>query len=169
MRAGDVEDDFPQIRTILNPLDTAARTVRVYQRTYLETVDFDLSVATPQLIKSQWNISPNVSISNVDPGAYFVRSERTGATWVSQSKRLSYGLSIAPTFYGLFDGFGRSRSGATRSAVVLVLRILARGGGERAVSRGDGPIADRVPWRSGAEAGDAGALDQHRGEAETRR
>jgi len=106
VRAGDTEDDYPQRRTILNPLDTAARTVRVYQRTYLETMDFDLSVATPQLIKSQWNISPNVSISNVDPGAYFVRSERTGAAWVSQSKRLSYGLSISPTFYGLFDGFG---------------------------------------------------------------
>jgi hypothetical protein len=106
VRAGDTEDDYPQRRTILNPLDTAARTVRVYQRTYLETMDFDLSVATPQLIRSQWNISPNVSISNVDPGAYFVRSERTGAAWVSQSKRLSYGLSISPTFYGLFDGFG---------------------------------------------------------------
>jgi hypothetical protein len=35
-----------------------------------------------------------------------VRSERTGATWVSQSKRFSYGIGISPTFYGLFDGFG---------------------------------------------------------------
>ena len=106
IRAGDVENNYPQLRTILDPVDTAARTLRVYQRTYLETVDIDFSVATPQLIKSQWNISPNISIANVDPGAYFVRSERTGATWVSQSKRLSYGLTISPTFYGLFDGFG---------------------------------------------------------------
>ena len=106
VRAGDTEADYPQIRTILDPVDTAARTTRVYQRTYLETVDLDLSVATPQLIKSQWNITPNVSISNVDPGSYLVRSERTGETWVSQSKRLSYGISISPTFYGLFDGFG---------------------------------------------------------------
>lgn len=106
MRAGDVEANYPQLRTLLDPVDTAARTLRVYSRTYLETVDFDLSVATPQLIKSQWNISPNVSIANVDPGPYFVRSERTGSTWVSQSKRLSYGVSISPTFYGLFDGFG---------------------------------------------------------------
>ncbi len=104
VRAGDTEDDYPQLRTILNPLDTASRTKRVYQRTYLETVDFDLSAATPQLIHSQWNITPNISIANVDPGAYFVRSERTGAAWISQSKRLSYGLSISPTFYGLFDG-----------------------------------------------------------------
>jgi hypothetical protein len=106
IRAGDVEANYPQLRTILDPLDTAARTLRVYQRTYLQTVDLDFSVATPQLIKSQWNISPNISIANVDPGSYFVRSERTGSTWVSQSKRLSYGISIAPTFYGLFDGFG---------------------------------------------------------------
>jgi hypothetical protein len=106
VRTGDTEADYPQIRTILDPVDTASRTTRVYQRTYLETVDFDLSVATPQLITSQWNITPNVSIANVDPGSYLVRSERTGAAWVSQSKRLSYGISIAPTFYGLFDGFG---------------------------------------------------------------
>jgi hypothetical protein len=106
VRTGDTEADYPQVRTILDPVDTAARTTRVYQRTYLETVDLDLSVATPQLIKSQWNITPNISIANVDPGSYYVRSERTGADWVSQSKRLSYGLSVSPTFYGLFDGFG---------------------------------------------------------------
>ena len=112
-----------------------ART-RVYQRTYLETVDFDLSAGLPQLIKSQWNIAPNVSIANVDPGAYFVRSERTGAAWVSQSKRLSYGLGISPTFYGLFDGFGpvskwRHSDRARRS------RSRTRPGAnrERAVSR----------------------------------
>ena len=106
VRTGDTEADYPQIRTILDPLDTASRTTRVYQRTYLETIDLDLSVATPQLITSQWNITPNVSIANVDPGSYYVRSERTGSDWVSQSKRLSYGISLSPTFYGLFDGFG---------------------------------------------------------------
>jgi hypothetical protein len=106
VRAGDTEDDYPQLRTILNPLDTAARTTRVYQRTYLETVDLDLSITVPQLIKSAWNVAPTFSIANVDPGAYMVRSERTGSAWVSQSKRISWGLGIAPTFYGLFDGFG---------------------------------------------------------------
>lgn len=106
LRASDVEANYPQIRTILDPVDTAARSVRVYDRTYLQTVDLDFSVAVPQLIKSQWNITPNVTISNVDPGAYMVRSERTGSTWVSQSKRLSYGLGISPTFYAIFPGFG---------------------------------------------------------------
>jgi hypothetical protein len=106
VRTGDTEDDYPQIRTIQDPVDTALRTTRVYQRTYLETVDLDFSVATPQLIHSQWNITPNVAIANVDPGPYYVRSERTGALWVSQSKRLSYGVTISPTFYGIFDGFG---------------------------------------------------------------
>lgn len=106
VRTGDTEADYPQVRTIQDPVDTSLRTTRVYQRTYLETIDFDLSVATPQLIQSQWNITPNVSIANVDPGSYYVRSERTGADWVSQGKRLSYGVGISPTFYGLFDGFG---------------------------------------------------------------
>ena len=102
IRTGDTEDNYPQIRTILNPLDTAARTTRVYQKTYLQTVDFDLSIATPQLIKSQWNITPTFAITNVDPGAYSVRSERTGADWVSQSKRISWGLAVSPTFYAFF-------------------------------------------------------------------
>ncbi len=106
LNAGDTEDDYPQIRTIQNPVDTALRTTRVYQRTYLETVDFTLSAALPQLIKSQWNITPTFSVANVDPGAYFVRSERTGSEWVAQSKRVSLGVGISPTFYGLFDGFG---------------------------------------------------------------
>jgi hypothetical protein len=102
IRTGDTEDNYPQIRTILNPLDTAARTTRVYQKTYLQTIDFDLSIATPQLIKSQWNITPTFAIANVDPGAYSVRSERTGSAWVSQSKRISWGLAVSPTFYAFF-------------------------------------------------------------------
>ena len=107
VRGQNSENDFPEIRTIIDPTDTSKRSTRVYQRTYLQTVDVDFSVAVPQLIKSQWNITPNVSLSNVDPGAYLVRSERTGTAWVSQSKRLSYGLSISPTFFGISRwGFG---------------------------------------------------------------
>ena len=35
-----------------------------------------------------------------------VRTERTGGAWVSQGKRLSYGLGISPTFFALYPGLG---------------------------------------------------------------
>ena len=111
VRAQDRENDFPELRTIVDPVDTSKKTTRVYDRTYLTTVDFDLNVNLPSLRITQFNLDkfnlvPSVNMANVDPGAYFVRSERTGARWVSQSKRLSYGLSMSPTFFALFPGLG---------------------------------------------------------------
>jgi hypothetical protein len=106
VRAQDRENDFPELRTIIDPADTSKRSTRVYQRTYLSTVDFDVNFSLPQLFHGPMNLVPSVSLANVDPGAYFVRSERTGTRWVSQSKRLSYGLGISPTFYAIFRGFG---------------------------------------------------------------
>ena len=106
VRAQDRENSFPELRTIVDPVDTSKRSTRVFKRTYLSTVDVDLNFSLPQLIPGPLHITPSVSLANVDPGAYFVRSERTGATWVSQSKRLSYGLGISPTFFGFFPGIG---------------------------------------------------------------
>ena len=101
LRASDRENDFPEIRTIVNPADTSQRFNRVFARTYLSTVDFDLGVNLPQFFQGSWNLVPSVTMSNVDPSGFLVRSERTGARWVSQSKRLSYALSVSPTFFGL--------------------------------------------------------------------
>lgn len=111
VRAQDRENDFPELRTIVDPVDTAKKSTRVYSRTYLSTVDFDLNVNLPTIRLDRFNLDklnlvPSVSIANVDPGAYFARSERTGTRWVSQSKRLSYGVSMSPTFFGLFPGLG---------------------------------------------------------------
>jgi lipopolysaccharide assembly outer membrane protein LptD (OstA) len=111
VRAQDRENDFPELRTIVDPVDTSKKITRVYQRTYLSTVDLDFNVNMPSLRIERFNLdklnfAPSVSIANVDPGAFFVRSERTGTKWVSQSKRLSYGVSMSPTFFGLFPGLG---------------------------------------------------------------
>jgi hypothetical protein len=46
-------------------------------------------------------VVPSVSIENVDPAGFWIRSERTGNAFVSQSKRLSWGLGVTPTFFGL--------------------------------------------------------------------
>lgn len=106
VRAQDRENDFPERRVIVDPVDTSLRSTRVYQRTYLSSVDFDLNFSIPQLIPGDFHVVPSVTVSNVDPNPYFVRSERTGSRWVHQSKRLSYGLGVSPTFFGFFRGVG---------------------------------------------------------------
>jgi hypothetical protein len=108
-RAQDRENDFPEKRIIVDPVDTAKRSTRVYARTYLTTADFDFNFSIPQLFGGPFqpfHVVPGITLSNVDPNPYFVRSERTGANWVSQSKRPSYGLGISPTFFGFFRGLG---------------------------------------------------------------
>ncbi|MDH5234642.1 MAG: putative LPS assembly protein LptD, partial [Gemmatimonadota bacterium] len=71
-------NDFPEIRTIVDPVDTTKRVDRVYQRTFLSTADFDVSIGLPQFLQGTWNVSPSITASNVDPSGYLVRSERTG-------------------------------------------------------------------------------------------
>ena len=100
-------NDFPEIRTIVDPADTTKRVDRVYQGTFLSTADVDVSVGLPQFLQGTWNVSPSITASNVDPSGFLVRSERTGGAWIGQSKRLSYGLGVTPTFFQLFPGFGR--------------------------------------------------------------
>ncbi|MGH7718215.1 MAG: putative LPS assembly protein LptD, partial [Gemmatimonadaceae bacterium] len=101
----DVEHDFPEQRTIYGVNDSS-RIERVYDRTYLTTVNWETGVELPRIASGKWNIVPSISITNVDPAGFLVRSERTGGEYVSQSKRLTYGLSVSPTFFGLFPGFG---------------------------------------------------------------
>ena len=102
----DVEHDFPERRTIYGVNDSS-RIERVYARTFLTTVNWETAIELPRIFSGQWNVVPSISITNVDPSAGFlVRSERTGGDYVRQTKRLTYGLSVSPTFFGLFPGFG---------------------------------------------------------------
>lgn len=111
VRMQDRENDYPELRVIVDPADTSKRSNRIFKRTYLTTLDVDLGLALPILRITQfgldkWNIVPNVTMSNADPGPQFVRSERTGSKWVSQGKRFAYGVTVSPTFYGLFNAHG---------------------------------------------------------------
>lgn len=105
-RFNETLNDFPEIKTIVDPADTSRKVDRVFARTFLSTADFDVSVSLPQFLQGTFNLSPNITASNVDPAGFLVRSERTAGAWVAQSKRLSYGLSVAPTVFRLFPGFG---------------------------------------------------------------
>ncbi|MBX3132746.1 MAG: LPS-assembly protein LptD [Gemmatimonadaceae bacterium] len=107
VRANEVANDFPEIKTVPDPMNPGQFIDRVYARTYLTTADFNLNAQLPQFFKGSWNLAPQVSLSNVDPVGSFVRSERTNGAWVSQSKRFNYGAGVSPTFFALAPGFGR--------------------------------------------------------------
>ena len=98
--------DYPEIRTIVDPADTSRKVQRVYAKTFLSTADFDISIGLPQFLQGTVNIAPSVSVGNVHPAGYMVRSERTNGEWVTQNKRFSYGIGMSPTVFRLFRGFG---------------------------------------------------------------
>ncbi|MCE2802121.1 MAG: twin-arginine translocase subunit TatC [Gemmatimonadetes bacterium] len=98
--------DYPQIITLRDVQDSAVRVDRVYQRTYESSLDADISIGLPQFLQGTWNLTPSVTASNVDPGGFAVRTFRSNGAWVTQRKRLSYGLGVSPTIYALLPGFG---------------------------------------------------------------
>lgn len=106
LRASDRGNDYPELRTVINPVDTSKRSTRIYEKTWLSEVDFDLGMNLPNFFGGTLNLSPSVTMANVGPGAFSVRTERTGSKWVTQGKRLSYGLGISPTFFALYGGLG---------------------------------------------------------------
>ena len=105
-RLNDQANEFPEIKTVPDPLDPTRSIDRVYARTFKSSADYNLSVGLPQFLKGTWNFAPLVALSNVDPSGTFVRSERTNGAWVTQSKRVSYGAGVSPTLYRLLPGIG---------------------------------------------------------------
>jgi LptD protein len=84
-------------------------TVQVYRffDGYTQTsLDWRTSFSLPSFSRGKWNISPSIQFANVDPGAFWVRSSASGGRFVSQTKRPSINLSIAPTLFGFFPGIG---------------------------------------------------------------
>jgi hypothetical protein len=100
----DVESTAPVRATIFNsPTDS---TVRVFAKEFSTAVDWNTSFALPPLFRGTWNLTPSISLANVAPGGFAVRSYLSEGQFVQQKKRLSYGLSTSPTLYRRFPGFG---------------------------------------------------------------
>ncbi|MBX7118609.1 MAG: hypothetical protein K1X31_06380, partial [Gemmatimonadaceae bacterium] len=98
--------DYPQIITVRDPADTSARIERVYASTFESAFDFDVSIGLPQFLQGTWNVSPSITAANVDPRGFAIRTHLSDGQWVTQSKRLSYGVGVSPTVFRLFRGFG---------------------------------------------------------------
>jgi hypothetical protein len=69
-------------------------------------VDWTPSFTLPPVARNNFNLTPSLSLQNVDGNAYWIRNERTNGQWVHQSKRPTFGLSASPTLFGLYGGFG---------------------------------------------------------------
>lgn len=98
--------DFPEQREIVGVRDSSQKVTRIYAQTYETTVDWNTSFNLPRFFQGTWNVSPSVSVANVDQGGLFVRTERSNGRWVAQNKRLSYGVSSSPTLYAMLPGLG---------------------------------------------------------------
>lgn len=103
----DNEVDAPQTIVVVDPNDSSKRLSRVFAKSYLTNLDWQTRFSLPSLLHGSLNLSPQVSLENVDGSSgFWVRSHLSGGQWVHQSKRVTASLSASPTLFALFPGFG---------------------------------------------------------------
>lgn len=105
-RITDRFNDFPEQDPIFDMKTGQQLGERVFASTYRTDVDWTPNFQLPPMLHNLFNITPSVSLANVDPNAFWVRSNFSNGEFVHQSKRLSFGLSASPTVYGFLPGFG---------------------------------------------------------------
>jgi hypothetical protein len=98
-------NDFAQVELVADTA-TGIQTPRIFPSTYETSVDWNPAFTLPSIGRNVLNLSPSVSLSNVDGGAFAIRNHRTNGEWVHQNKRVSFGVQASPTLFGLFPGFG---------------------------------------------------------------
>jgi hypothetical protein len=101
----DEELDFPQEFRVYDVNDTTFEQ-RLFARSFRTEVDWNTSFSLPGLARSTWNFTPSISFQNVDPRAFAIRTHLSGGRFATQTKRPVAGVSITPTFFGLWPGFG---------------------------------------------------------------
>lgn len=102
----DQLNDFPEQVVVYPNADSSLKETRIFRETFRTDVDWNPSFSLPPFMQNRFKLSPSVGLGNVDPGPFWVRNELSGGKWVHQSKRLVYGVSAAPTIYGIWPGFG---------------------------------------------------------------
>jgi hypothetical protein len=97
---------FPDLFTIKDVRTGDSVGTRIYSETFKTAVDWTPTFQMPSIGHNRLNLAPSITLANVDPGPFWIATERTNGKFVSQSKRLLYGLNASPTFYARFSGFG---------------------------------------------------------------
>ena len=105
-RITDRTDDAPRLIQLVGDDPSAPRMPFLYQDWHDTEVDWQTSFALPNFLPGRWNVTPSMSLSNVASGPFAIRNPLSGGDWVYQTKRPSFNLSVGPTVYGLFPGFG---------------------------------------------------------------
>ncbi|HJQ20237.1 MAG TPA: putative LPS assembly protein LptD [Gemmatimonadaceae bacterium] len=102
----DALNDFPEEKVIYPGADSSRKTTRVFRRTYRTDIDWNPMFSLPSLASNRFKITPTIALQNVDPNPFWVRTEQSNGDFVHQTKRLTYGISAAPTLFGIWPGFG---------------------------------------------------------------
>jgi hypothetical protein len=106
LRITDEEQDHPVVWDIVDPNDPNTKQPRVYSRGFRTEIEWETQFSLPNIFQGRLNLVPSIQIRNASNGPFAIRNELTGGEYVYQGKRLAYALSMSPTFYGLFPGFG---------------------------------------------------------------
>jgi hypothetical protein len=106
LRVSDRESNDPERIAVIDRNDPSIKTSTIFARTFRTEVDFNSQFGLPMLLPTTLKLSPSISIGNVDPRSYWVRTQQSGGRFVHQSKRLSYGVSASPTLFALIPGIG---------------------------------------------------------------
>lgn len=102
----DIENDFPAEFDIRDVDTGEIVATRVYNKNFKTSIRWETGIDLPTTFQGRWNIVPTVAITDVSPEGFWVRSHLSGGEYVTGRKRLQYGVSAAPTFYGFLPGFG---------------------------------------------------------------
>lgn len=106
LRVSDREDNNPARVQVIDQTNPEQKIERVFARRFSTEIDWSTGFSLPQFFPTTLKLSPSISLDNVDPRAYYIRTEQSGGRYVHQSKRLSYGANMSPTVFGLFPGVG---------------------------------------------------------------
>ncbi len=96
----------PASIVIVDQDDTTKKSTRVFARTFSTELDWQTGFRLPSLFQGTFNLSPYISFNNVDGHGFWLRTEQSGGRYVHQTKRISGGAGITPTFFALLPGIG---------------------------------------------------------------
>lgn len=88
-----------------NPTDSVTVS-RIYQGNFSTGIDWDTGINLPTLFRGSWKLQPGVGVTNVTSGPFLLRNRNTNGGYVRQSKRFALNLSVSPTLFGFWPGFG---------------------------------------------------------------
>jgi sec-independent protein translocase protein TatC len=90
----------------VDPTDPSDTTITFYGLSFQTTLDWNTGFGLPTLFPATWKLQPSIGIQNRTGGPFMLRNRYTNGAFVVQGKRLSFGASLSPSFFGFFPGFG---------------------------------------------------------------